>query len=211
MWIFLTAVFLVLVFLFYRHPKIMLKSAGAAFLVLVSIGWGAYRYYQHQADQSTQIDQKPWQLSKEEEERQQQQAEQERQRVAEQERQRQEAEAEQARQVAEFEARRMAAIRNVDVMATDAKCMYPLLGCGTYRLTITLANKSNETISVVSLGWVFLPQGQSVCPTAIQTKRTEQVVLRPRDTTVFNFDDYDGPVDGGLSYCVKVTDVHINR
>jgi O-antigen/teichoic acid export membrane protein len=46
MWIFLTTVFLVLFFLFYRHPKIMLKTTGAVLGALVFIGYSLYYWNQ---------------------------------------------------------------------------------------------------------------------------------------------------------------------
>jgi hypothetical protein len=174
MWIFLTAVFLVLFFLFYRHPQIMLKATGTLIGVLVLLVITAYLYFEWKQAPDTSS-QPPSQSSADL----QRQIEADRQEAKAAEEREQQAAADQAQRVAAFEARRQAAIPNVTAIATHLDCTIPLFSCVQYRLTVTVSNKSNEIVSGVWLGWVFLPEGQ-FCPTTLQAKRTEQVLLRPR-------------------------------
>jgi hypothetical protein len=98
--------------------------------------------------------------------------------------------------------RRLAAI-----VSTDIECQ--LTQCGLYSLTVRLRNRSQETISGVSVGWVFMPEGQSACPTSYPTKYQEKITLRPGDTTVLNIDRRtDGPTRQ-FRYCVAVTGIDI--
>src|SRR5262249_54816545 len=133
--------------------------------------------------------------------------------LAEQQR-RQQALAEQQRRIQqaalEVAQRRQTASQSIEVGSTNIECPYSACcGCETYSFTVGLRNKSRETISRVSVGWVFLPQGQSRCPTSYPTKYQKPVTLRPGDTTVLNIDKmWDGP-SGQLRYCVAVTGVDI--
>jgi len=109
----------------------------------------------------------------------------------------------------ELDRRRKTAGQYIEI-STNIECPYPLaFGCGVYSLTVGLRNRSQETISGVYVGWVFMPQGQSGCPTSYPTKYQKKVALRPGDTTVLNIDTrYDGP-KGQFRYCVGLTDVDI--
>ena len=216
MWIFLTAVFLVLFFLFYRHTKAMLKATGATLATVFLLGYGLYLYEQRQNrpghfTPDITYDQAAPKADADKETLTQALAEHERQTKAEaeKERRRQKALAAAQARLAEFEASRQAAIRDVKVIATQGDCPFGTISCQMYRLTVTVSNASAYTVSSVSLGWVFLPQGQS-CPTTLQTRKTERVVLRPGDTTVFNIDGTDGPV-AKSPFCVLVTDAGIQQ
>ena len=110
MWIFITAVFLVLFFMFYRHPAEMFKATGALVVILALAGLAVFGIdYWNQPTVEEQAAQTP-----------QQQALQKadaawRESWAEQERQKKQ---EAAAQLAEFEARREVARKNVKVIAT---------------------------------------------------------------------------------------------
>jgi hypothetical protein len=111
----------------------------------------------------------------------------------------------------ELAQRRKTAGQYIDVVSANIECPYSnsISQCGTYSFTVRLRNRSHETISRVSVGWVFMPEGQSGCPTSYQTKYQQTVTLRPGDTTVLNIDSrWDGPA-GPFRYCVSLTDVDI--
>jgi hypothetical protein len=109
-----------------------------------------------------------------------------------------------------LEQRRHAAIPKVAVTSTNVECLYPALdGCSSFHLTPTVKNNSVETISMLSLGWAFLPTSERTCPTAVQTMVHEQVRLRPGDTIVLNIQRFDGPASKQFRFCVKVTDAQI--
>ena len=194
----------------------MFKATGAlvalvALTVLGFVLWDQYTAQERAQERAAQTAQRQASDEAESARRLEAYAEQERQRKqaeAEQENQRQAIAAAEAEQVAAFETRRKAALQSVVPVATNMTCTIPLLGCGNYRLTTTVANKSNETISSVALGWVFLLEGTRNCPSTVPTKRYEQVILPPGATTVFNMDGLDGPT-GRSPFCVFVTDVKL--
>ena len=142
--------------------------------------------------------------------------EEEQQRIlgAEAERKRQQTLAEQQRrtqQAALLAQRRKTAGQYIQIVSTKIECPFRRIGaqCDGYSLTIGLRNKSGETISAVWVGWVFMPEGQSGCPTSYPTKYQQKVTLRPDDTTVLNIGTrFDGPT-GPFRYCVKLTDIDI--
>ena len=91
------------------------------------------------------------------------------------------------------------------------ECPFRRIGaqCDGYSFTVGLRNRSRETISSVFVGWVFIPEGQSGCPTSYPTRYQQTVTLRPGDTTVLNIDTrFDGP-SGPFRYCVALTGVDI--
>ena len=91
------------------------------------------------------------------------------------------------------------------------ECPFRRIGaqCDGYSFTVGLRNRSRETISSVFVGWVFIPEGQSGCPTSHPTRYQQTVTLRPGDTTVLNIDTrFDGP-SGPFRYCVALTGVDI--
>ena len=81
--------------------------------------------------------------------------------------------------------------------------------CINYEISLRIENHSTENISSVSLGWSISPP-QGKCPTAILTKETVRVKLRPADTTATQFNGFDGPSIGDAHYSVRVTDVQIS-
>jgi hypothetical protein len=110
----------------------------------------------------------------------------------------------------ELAQRRKTAGQYIDVVSANIECPYSSVsGCEAYSLTVRLRNRSQETISRVSVGWVFMPEGQSGCITSYPTKYQQTVTLRPGDTTVLNIDRrWDGP-KGQFRYCVSLTNVDI--
>jgi hypothetical protein len=109
----------------------------------------------------------------------------------------------------DLERRRLAALSRISVTSTSIVCLYPALdGCGDFKMTTAIRNQSSEGISTLYVGWVFITEGEN-CPTSVQTKRQEQVRLRPNDTVVLNIDGHDGPAVKTFRYCVKVNDAQI--
>ena len=111
----------------------------------------------------------------------------------------------------ELAQRRQTASRYIEIVSASIECPFSssFSQCGTYSFTVGLRNRSRETISRVFVGWVFLPQGQSGCPTSYPTKYQKAVTLRPGDTTVLNMDSmWDGP-SGQFRYCVRLTGIDI--
>jgi hypothetical protein len=89
----------------------------------------------------------------------------------------------------ELAQRRQTANRYIEIVSNNIECPFSQVdGCGAYSLTVGLKNRSRETISRVFVGWVFMPEGQSVCPTSYPTNYQKAVTLRPGDTTVLNID-----------------------
>ena len=114
--------------------------------------------------------------------------------AAEAERQRREQQAAQraaeAAAAADFERRRENAQTSLNFLLKNIECKYPLLGCGSYRVTITLKNRSSETITAISLGWAFYPSGGGYCPNSYVTKHTSSVRLLPGETVTLNADGF---------------------
>jgi hypothetical protein len=133
---------------------------------------------------------------------------------AEQRRRQQEAQAEQQRRQQQaqlaLDMRRQAAAKRVEVMKSSIECNYGPTTCLVYKLTVMVKNQSTENIAAISLGWAFVSLEEQNCPSTLQTKRQEQVALRPGDTTVVNIDGYDGPPSTPVRYCLKVTDLEIS-
>ena len=134
---------------------------------------------------------------------------------AEAERRRQQVLAEQQRRTQqaalELAQRRKTASQYINVVSANIECPYSnsISQCGTYSFTVRLRNRSQETISGVSIGWVFMPEAQSGCPTSYPTKYQHTVTLRPGDTAVLNINErFDGP-SGPFRYCVAVTGIDI--
>jgi hypothetical protein len=126
-------------------------------------------------------------------------------------RQQAQAEWERKKQVAlaEIDRRRRLAVPKIELMASNIECAYAPTTCGVYKLTVRLRNNSNENITALGLGWVFVPLQDASCPNSLPTKKQEAVTLRPGDTTVLNIDGYDGPHSTQFRGCVKVSDVQI--
>jgi hypothetical protein len=110
---------------------------------------------------------------------------------------------------AEFQKRQQIALPKIEVTSDNIECRYGPTTCGVYRLTIGIRNRSQERISALSFGWVFLPVDESKCPTSVQTKRRERVELSPNGTTAINIDGHDGPGSTQFRYCVQVTGAEI--
>jgi hypothetical protein len=132
--------------------------------------------------------------------------------AAEAERQRREQEAAQraaeAAAAADFERRRENAQTSLTFLLKNIECKYPLLGCGSYRVTITLKNRSSETVTAISLGWAFYPSGGGYCPSSYVTKHTSSVHLLPGETVTLNADGFDGLMED-FGYCIGITGVRI--
>jgi hypothetical protein len=128
--------------------------------------------------------------------------------IAEAERQKREQEAAQRAAAADFERRRENAQTSLTSLLENIECKYPLLGCGSYRVTITLKNRSSETITAISLGWAFYPSGGGYCPSSYVTKHTSSVHLLPGETVTLNADGFDGPM-GRFGFCIGITGVRI--
>jgi hypothetical protein len=133
--------------------------------------------------------------------------------VAEQEIRRQQAVAEQEKRrqqaAGELDQRRQIAFQNIQMISSSIDCQL-ITECGLYKVTVELKNRSREMISAVSLGWVFMPPQQSICPTAFPTKYHEAITLRPGDTIILNVDTKsDGPNQRNIHYCVGVTGLDI--
>jgi hypothetical protein len=116
------------------------------------------------------------------------------------------------RRAAEMQQRQQIALRKIAVTSTNIECSFSSISnniCGPYKLTIGLRNQSTETISAISLGWVFLPQNDHSCPTSLPAKNRADVKLAPNDSTVLNIDGYDAPSSTQFHYCVRVTGAEI--
>ena len=205
-WLFLSVLLVVVVYLAIQFPAFR----AMLFIVMVAGAGGLY-YIKVENDKSKVEYDKRMELS-----RRLNAEREEQQRIldAEAERRRQQALAEQQRRTQqaalELAQRRQTASRYIEIVSTDIECPYSVVdGCGGYSLTVGLRNRSRETISGVFVGWVFLPQGQSRCPTSYPTKYQKTITLRPGDTTVLNIDRmWDGP-KGQFRYCVGLTGVDI--
>ena len=206
-WLFLSVLLVVVVYLAIQFPAFR----AMLFIVMVAGAGGLY-YIKVENDKSNVEYDKRRELSRRlDAEREEQQ------RIldAEAERRRQQALAEQQRRTQqaalELAQRRQTASRYIEIVSTNIECPYSnsISRCGTYSFTVGLKNRSRETISGVFVGWVFLPQGQSRCPTSYPTKYQKTITLRPGDTTVLNIDRmWDGP-KGQFRYCVGLTGVDI--
>src|SRR5262249_33111270 len=206
-WLFLSVLLVVVVYLAIQFPAFR----AMLFIVMVAGAGGLY-YIKVENDKSNVEYDKRRELSRRlDAEREEQQ------RIldAEAERRRQQALAEQQRRTQqaalELAQRRQTASRYIEIVSTDIECPYSnsISRCGTYSFTVRLRNRSKETISGVFVGWVFMPERQSVCPTSYPTKNQKAVTLRPGDTTVLNIDTrFEGP-SGPFRYCVALTGVDI--
>jgi hypothetical protein len=216
-WLFLSVLLVVVVYLAIQFP-----AFRAMLLIVIVAGAGGLYYIKVESDKSNVEYEKRRELSRRlDADREEQQrildAEAERRRtqqaLAEQQR-RQQALAEQQRRTQqaalELAQRRQTASRYIEIVSHSIECPYSAgVGCGTYSFTVGLRNRSRETISRVSVGWVFLPQGQSGCPTSYPTRYQQTITLRPGDTTVLNIDmRFDGP-KGETRYCVGLTGIDI--
>ena len=132
---------------------------------------------------------------------------------AEEAREQQQAIAEQAREEqlaqASFQRRRQAALSRIAVTSVHIDCEFPLASsCGVFKLTAGIRNQSSETISMVSVGWAFIAEGEN-CPTSVQTKKYEEVQLSSGGTVVLNIEGLDGPESKEFRVCVKINDMQI--
>jgi hypothetical protein len=109
---------------------------------------------------------------------------------------------------AELQRRQQTALRKIEITSKSIECTYGSV-CGIYKLTIGVKNQSEETISELSFGWVFMPSDEFNCPTSLPTKHRAQMKLAPSDTTALNIDGIDGPSSRGFRYCVRVTGAEI--
>jgi hypothetical protein len=107
----------------------------------------------------------------------------------------------------QFQERQRNASLNVKVTSASVECTLSTT-CGIYKLTVGIRNQSVERVSGVSLGWVFLPANEAICPTSLPSKYRQQVQLVPNATTTLNIDGHDGP-STNFRYCVMVTSVEI--
>jgi hypothetical protein len=112
-----------------------------------------------------------------------------------------------ARRQLALESRRVAAIKSVKVISANIECKIFL--CNTYKLFVRVKNQSTENITEISLGWVFLSDQETNCPSGVATKRQLDANLRPGDTTVFKIDGFDGSSYSNGQPCVSVNDVTI--
>jgi hypothetical protein len=108
----------------------------------------------------------------------------------------------QAEALIEAAAKRGAAAR-VRVMSSNFDCQF---SCVNYKLTVKIQNDSSYPVSSFGLGWVFLPEKDSECPTTIKARRQDNIALPPGGSTVLNLDGYDGP-SGRFHYCIQVSNV----
>jgi hypothetical protein len=200
------------------YLAIQFPAFRAMLLIVIVAGAGGLYYIKVESDKSNVEYEKSRELSRrlaaereeqqrildaEAERRRTQEALTEQQRRAEQQRRTQQA-------ALELDQRRKTASRYIQIVSHSIECPYSAgVGCGTYSFTVGLRNRSQETISRVFVGWVFLPQGQSGCPTSYPTRYQQTITLRPGDTTVLNIDmRFDGP-KGETRYCVGLTGIDI--
>jgi hypothetical protein len=132
---------------------------------------------------------------------------------AEEARKQQQALAEQARQEqlaqAGIERRRQDALSLIAVRSVHIKCDCDLCTiCPGFMLNTEITNQSSEIISMLSVGWAFITDGQN-CPTSVQTKQNEEVRLGSGDTLVLNIEGHDGPPSKDFLVCVKINDAQI--
>jgi hypothetical protein len=117
------------------------------------------------------------------------------------------AQAEQARKIqlaqADLERRRQIALSRIVVTSVSINCLNHVPErCDMYKLTASIKNQSSESISMLSIGWVFIREEEH-CPSSFQTKTREQVRLIPGGTLVLNIKDrLDGPASKPFRYCM---------
>jgi hypothetical protein len=113
---------------------------------------------------------------------------------------------------AEFQQRQRTASLNLQVTSASVDCSRissMASSCVVYKLTVGIRNRSVERLSALSLGWAFMPNNESKCPSSLPTKRRLEVKLGPDDTTTLNIDGHDGPDSAQFRYCVMVTGAEI--
>jgi hypothetical protein len=71
----------------------------------------------------------------------------------------------------EFQQRQQTARHMLAISSTNIECKL-MFTCGLFSMTVTIVNRSRETLSVVDFGWAFLPAQDSLCPTSYESKRT---------------------------------------
>ena len=107
----------------------------------------------------------------------------------------------------EFQQRQQTALSGIEVMSSSIECRLSTT-CGLYTLTIKVRNRSQERLSALSFGWVFLPSNERNCPTSLPSRQRQPVKMGPNDTTAVNLDGTDGP-ENQFRYCVMVTGAEI--
>jgi hypothetical protein len=146
--------------------------------------------------------------------REQQEAQQRKQQEAQreqQEAQREQQEAQRQAQIAQanLERRTQVALSEMTVPSVRIECAIPgATICPMYTLTAEIGNQSSETISMLSIGWAFIG-AEETCPTSVQTKRDEKVLLRPNNSVVLNIEGNDGPNSMSFRTCVMVNNAEI--
>jgi hypothetical protein len=162
-WLFLSVLLVVVVYLAIQFP-----AFRAMLLIVMVAGAGGLYYIKVENDKSNvEYDKRTQQALAEQQRRQQAQAEQQRR----------------TQQAAlELAQRRQTASRYIQIVSANIECPYSVVdGCGGYSFTVGLRNRSRETISGVSVGWIFMPKAQSGCPTSYPTKYQKTITLRPGD------------------------------
>jgi hypothetical protein len=184
MWIFLTAVFLVLFFLFYRHPKQMFKATGAlvglvALVILGFVLWDEYTA-KERAQEFERAEAARQRESALEEERQRKQAE-----AAENEKK--------AERYAEYTAIKSDTVRRIKVESVNAVCPYSF-SCNRVQWTVTVRNTSNLTLQQIALGAKIAPAtairmsalrttgkvGAHAMASALAARAQVPAIIRPR-------------------------------
>ena len=124
-------------------------------------------------------------------------------------RQEQEARAEESRRLQEIKNRQQNALRSVKISETKVEC-YESQG-GVCYLNFAVTNGSRETVSGISLGWMFPSVWDVSCPSELSTKEKEDKELRPGETARVLIVAADSPPYTGNSpkVCIKVTSVDI--
>lgn len=117
---------------------------------------------------------------------------------------------EEARQKAETDRRKLAARNAMSIISKEIACSTQI-SCRFYQVNVTVKNESPETISGVSVGWAFLPAGDTICPKSFVSKHTARLTLHPGDTATMNAHGFDGPAARGFNYCIGIADAEIQR
>ncbi|MCS3929588.1 hypothetical protein M2175_004619 [Bradyrhizobium elkanii] len=90
-------------------------------------------------------------------------------------------------------------------------CLYPALdSCDHFEVTVSVKNTSKEIVTSFMVGWTFISQETSSCPTSIPGKKQQNVRLRPNDTTVLNIKGFDGPKSTKARICVGIVSSEIS-
>jgi hypothetical protein len=80
--------------------------------------------------------------------------------------------------------------------------------CNLYEIRAAVSNRSTETLTVIEIGWVFVPRGSS-CPTLMSKRSTNTQLVRPGDTTWLSIIGFDGPNNMNYNFCITLESIKI--